>query len=37
MGSHNARLSAAHPQSHQGVCGDAIADQTLIHRRLEGS
>lgn len=25
MGAHNARLDAAHPQSHQGVCGDAIA------------
>ncbi len=25
MGSGNARLQAAHPQSHQGVCGDAIA------------
>ncbi len=25
MGSHNDRLDAAHPQSHQGVCGDAIA------------
>ena len=25
MGSHNARLQASHPQSHQGVCGDAIA------------
>ncbi len=25
MGSHNARLQTNHPQSHQGVCGDAIA------------
>ena len=25
MGSGNARLQASHPQSHQGVCGDAIA------------
>jgi acetyl-CoA C-acetyltransferase len=25
MGSHNARLQQSHPQSHQGVCGDAIA------------
>lgn len=25
MGSHNERLSRAHPQSHQGVCADAIA------------
>ncbi len=25
MGSYNARLQAVHPQSHQGVCGDAIA------------
>ncbi|MEW4449039.1 acetyl-CoA C-acetyltransferase [Qipengyuania sp. JC766] len=25
MGSYNARLQASHPQSHQGVCGDAIA------------
>lgn len=25
MGSHNARLQESHPQSHQGVCGDAIA------------
>ncbi|WP_375290279.1 acetyl-CoA C-acetyltransferase [Qipengyuania sp.] len=25
MGSHNERLQASHPQSHQGVCGDAIA------------
>ncbi|ABC62101.1 acetyl-CoA C-acetyltransferase [Erythrobacter litoralis] len=25
MGSGNARLQATHPQSHQGVCGDAIA------------
>lgn len=32
MGSHNARLSAAHPQSHQGVCGDAIASIEGISR-----
>jgi len=25
MGSHNARLQKVHPQSHQGICGDAIA------------
>ena len=25
MGSYNARLQDSHPQSHQGVCGDAIA------------
>ena len=25
MGSYNERLQATHPQSHQGVCGDAIA------------
>jgi acetyl-CoA C-acetyltransferase len=25
MGSYNARLQKVHPQSHQGVCGDAIA------------
>ena len=25
MGSHNERLQKVHPQSHQGVCGDAIA------------
>ena len=25
MGSHNAHLEAMHPQSHQGVCADAIA------------
>ncbi|MFL0357675.1 acetyl-CoA C-acetyltransferase [Erythrobacter sp. GH1-10] len=25
MGSYNERLQAVHPQSHQGVCGDAIA------------
>lgn len=32
MGSHNARLDAAHPQSHQGVCGDAIASMEGISR-----
>ena len=25
MGSYNARLQSVHPQSHQGICGDAIA------------
>ncbi len=25
MGSHNPRLDISHPQSHQGICGDAIA------------
>jgi acetyl-CoA C-acetyltransferase len=25
MGSHNQRLQKVHPQSHQGICGDAIA------------
>ena len=32
MGSGNARLQAAHPQSHQGVCGDAIAAMEGITR-----
>jgi acetyl-CoA C-acetyltransferase len=32
MGAHNARLDAAHPQSHQGVCGDAIASIEGISR-----
>ncbi len=32
MGSGNARLHAAHPQSHQGVCGDAIAAMEGISR-----
>jgi len=32
MGAHNARLDAAHPQSHQGVCGDAIASIEGITR-----
>lgn len=32
MGSHNSRLDAAHPQSHQGVCGDAIASIEGISR-----
>lgn len=27
MGSYNARLQAVHPQSHQGICGDAIASK----------
>jgi acetyl-CoA C-acetyltransferase len=33
MGAHNARLDAAHPQSHQGVCGDAIASLEGITRK----
>lgn len=32
MGSHNDRLAATHPQSHQGVCGDAIATLEGITR-----
>jgi acetyl-CoA C-acetyltransferase len=32
MGSHNPRLDEAHPQSHQGVCGDAIASHEGISR-----
>ncbi|WP_448501305.1 acetyl-CoA C-acetyltransferase [Sphingomonas sp.] len=32
MGSHNERLSLTHPQSHQGVCGDAIATLEGIGR-----
>lgn len=32
MGSGNERLDAAHPQSHQGVCGDAIASMEGISR-----
>jgi acetyl-CoA C-acetyltransferase len=32
MGSGNARLQAIHPQSHQGVCGDAIASMEGIRR-----
>lgn len=32
VGSGNARLQAAHPQSHQGVCGDAIASMEGITR-----
>ena len=32
MGSGNARLQAHHPQSHQGVCGDAIASMEGISR-----
>jgi acetyl-CoA C-acetyltransferase len=32
MGSHNQRLDVAHPQSHQGVCGDAIASLEGITR-----
>ena len=32
IGSHNPRLQMAHPQSHQGVCGDAIATLEGITR-----
>ncbi len=32
MGSHNDRLTLTHPQSHQGVCGDAIATIEGISR-----
>jgi acetyl-CoA C-acetyltransferase len=32
MGSGNARLNAVHPQSHQGICGDAIASLEGISR-----
>ncbi|MEW4467770.1 acetyl-CoA C-acetyltransferase [Parasphingorhabdus sp. JC815] len=32
MGSGNAALDAIHPQSHQGVCGDAIAEMEGISR-----
>lgn len=32
MGSHNERLAITHPQSHQGVCGDAIATLEGITR-----
>jgi acetyl-CoA C-acetyltransferase len=32
MGSGNARLRKVHPQSHQGVCGDAIASMEGISR-----
>ncbi|MES2095642.1 MAG: acetyl-CoA C-acetyltransferase [Pseudomonadota bacterium] len=32
MGSHNERLDASHPQSHQGICGDAIASIEGISR-----
>ncbi len=32
MGSGNARLQKVHPQSHQGVCGDAIASMEGISR-----
>jgi len=32
MGSGNERLQASHPQSHQGVCGDAIASMEGISR-----
>lgn len=32
MGSGNERLNAAHPQSHQGICGDAIASMEGITR-----
>jgi acetyl-CoA C-acetyltransferase len=32
MGSGNAALDAIHPQSHQGICGDAIASMEGITR-----
>ena len=32
MGSENERLQASHPQSHQGICGDAIATMEGISR-----
>jgi acetyl-CoA C-acetyltransferase len=32
MGAHNASLDVQHPQSHQGVCGDAIASLEGISR-----
>lgn len=32
MGSGNERLNARHPQSHQGICGDAIASMEGIDR-----
>ncbi|AVT83204.1 acetyl-CoA C-acetyltransferase [Rhodopseudomonas palustris] len=32
MGSGNARLAKLHPQSHQGICGDAIASMEGISR-----
>ena len=32
MGSGNARLAKMHPQSHQGICGDAIASMEGISR-----
>jgi acetyl-CoA C-acetyltransferase len=32
MGSGNDRLNASHPQSHQGICGDAIASMEGIDR-----
>jgi len=32
MGSENERLQAVHPQSHQGICGDAIASMEGIDR-----
>ena len=32
MGSENDRLQASHPQSHQGICGDAIATMEGISR-----
>ncbi len=32
MGSHNERLQQVHPQSHQGICGDAIATMERFTR-----
>ncbi|UYO43967.1 acetyl-CoA C-acetyltransferase [Rhodopseudomonas palustris] len=34
MGSGNARLAKVHPQSHQGICGDAIASMEGISREI---
>src|SRR5258707_9276097 len=33
MGANNAHLQSIHPQSHQGVCADAIASMEGIDRR----
>ena len=33
MGSYNERLQAVHPQSHQGICGDAIASMEGFTRQ----
>src|SRR5207237_2440693 len=34
MGANNAHLQAIHPQSHQGVCADAIATMEGIERSV---